>query len=54
MLAPGRPSAPSIVAAGPPVLVQTGEIRILSSGEVLGPDSYEPVTAKPGTQVRDE
>lgn len=54
VLAPGRPSAPSIVAAGPPVLVQTGEIRILSSGEVLGPDSYEPVTAKPGTQVRDE
>ncbi|KAA1034230.1 purine permease [Pseudonocardia sp. EV170527-09] len=54
VLAPGRPSAPSIVAAGPPVLVQIGEIRILSSGEVLGPDSYEPVTTKPGTQVRDE
>ena len=54
VFAPGRPSAPSVVAAGPPVLVQTGEIRILASGEVLGPDSYEPVTAKPGTQVRED
>ncbi|MFE7199654.1 nucleobase:cation symporter-2 family protein [Pseudonocardia alni] len=54
VFAPGRPSAPSVVAAGPAVLVQTGEIRILASGEVLGPESYEPVTAKPGTQVRDD